>query len=266
MKKSIIFLAFILFIIGGFAQQTQAQSGGITYTEKYKPKMNLVKVNLTGIPLNNYSVQFERVLFKRLSIGVSYRKMPTKSLPFLSTLQEQIDDPDMNDMLGDLKIGNSAITPEVRLYLGKKGYGRGFYLAPFVRFTNYEADDFILKYDDENDQEQSINFGGDGKALTYGLMVGAQWSLSKHLVLDWWIVGPHYGNAKLNLNGVSSRVLGAEEQDILLDMMDDIVSEIEGVAELKTTATASVDQNGAKLNTNGLWGGIRAGISLGIKF
>ncbi|MFA5713282.1 MAG: DUF3575 domain-containing protein [Bacteroidales bacterium] len=266
MKKSIVILIFLLASFTGFAQQYQVEGRGFTYTEKYKPKMNLVKMNLTAIPLNNYSVQYERVLFKRVSVALSYRMMPTKKLPFLSSIQEQIDDPEVNEMLDNFKIGNSAITPEVRFYLGKKGYGRGFYISPFVRFANYEASDLLLNYDDENNQEQSIVFAGSGKSFTYGVMFGAQWSLSKHVVLDWWIAGPHFGNSKFNLDGVSSRVLGPPEQDVLQDFMNDITDEINNLAEIRTTATASVNENGAKLATDGLWGGIRAGISLGIKF
>lgn len=45
------------------------------------PKKNLIKVNLTSLPLNNYNGQFERVFGKKISIAVSYRYMPWEIFP-----------------------------------------------------------------------------------------------------------------------------------------------------------------------------------------
>lgn len=100
--------------------------------KEYIPK-NIFKVNLTALVLNNYMGQYERVLGKRVSVAISYRTMPESSVPFKSFILNQIDDPegDAEEILNNLKLSNYAITPEIRFYMGKKGYGRGFYIAPF---------------------------------------------------------------------------------------------------------------------------------------
>jgi len=232
-----------------------------TYNEEYKPKRNLIKLNLTGIPLRNYSVQYERVLSKRLSIAFSYRNMPEGNLPMKDFIIDNIDNPDQEaiDIINNFTISNYAITPEIRLYLGKKGYGRGFYIAPFYRSASYSGANMIFHYQDDNDVDQSVTLSGDIKSQTFGLMFGAQWSLSRFLVLDWWIIGPHAGNGKGDLIGTSSQTMTADQQEELRQNLEDF--EIPMVKK-----TVSVNSNGATMSVDGAWAGVRAGISLGIKF
>ena len=229
--------------------------------ENYNPRMNLVKLNLTGLPLRNYAVQYERVLTKRISAAISYRNMPQGNLPLKSTILDIVgeDDTEAVDIVNNLKISNYAITPEIRFYVGKKGYGRGFYLAPFVRIAGYEASNFKFNYEDENGTTQSISLSGDVNSTTFGLLLGAQWSLSKHVLLDWWILGPHGGNGKGDLIGISTRELSQYEQQEIRDALEEL-----DIPMIEKTVT--VNSSGATMNTDGFWGGLRAGISIGIKF
>jgi hypothetical protein len=143
--------------------------------------------------------------------------------------------------------------------MGKKGYGRGFYIAPFFRNANYAGGNLLFNYNDDNDVEQSITLSGDIKANTVGLLLGAQWSLSKFFVLDWWIIGPHYGKSNGELIGNSSRTLTPNEQEEIRQNLEDF-----DIPMVKKTVTVSA--NGAKMVVDGPWAGVRAGISLGIKF
>ncbi len=232
---------------------------GNYYDDAYKPKKNLLKLNLTALPLRNYSVQFERVLGKRVSIAVAYRNMPEGELPMKDFIIEQVgsEDQDAVDAINSFTLSNYAITPEIRFYMGKKGYGRGFYIAPFFRNASYAGGNLLFKYNDDDNNEQSITLSGDIKANTVGLLLGAQWSLSKLLVLDWWIVGPHYGTSKGEFNGKTS--LSLEEQEEVRQNLEDF-----DIPMVKKTV--SVNANGAKMVVDGPWTGVRAGISLGIKF
>lgn len=90
-------------------------------------------------------------------------------------------------------------------------------------------------------------------------MFGAQWFLGRHVCLDWWIMGPHYGSGNGSFSGISSQPLSQEEQN-------DLRRELENLDIPLTNKTVSVNANGATLILDGPWGGIRAGISLGIKF
>lgn len=227
----------------------------------YTPKKNLVKINLTGLPIRNYSIQYERVLSKVISIGLSYRNMPEGNLPFKNQILKQIDASDIEsrNIINSFTLSNYAITPEVRFYLGKKGYGQGFYIAPFFRNAGYKGNNFDVEYKDENNTLQTLSLSGDIKANTFGVLLGAQWSLSKHIVLDWWILGPHIGSGKGDLIGVSSRPLSASEQA-------DIKATLEDFEIPMVDKKITVNSQGATMNLDGSFGGLRAGLLIGIKF
>lgn len=250
MKKQISTLLFLFFI----ATISNAQS------ENPDIKKSIFKVNLTGLALNNYGVQFEQVLKKRLSLAVGYRSMPLGNIPFKTQLINQSTDPiATRDALDALKFGNSATTIEVRFYAGKKGFGRGFYVAPFYRNGKFKAEGIQFDYTNTANTTNSINLSGNLKGNTFGLLIGSQWSLGKYVCLDWWIVGPHYGSAKGLLIGKTSAPLTQQEQTSL-------TQELANFDVPLTKESYVVNANGASINLEGPWGGLRAGILLGIKF
>ncbi|MEY3245203.1 MAG: hypothetical protein RL253_359, partial [Bacteroidota bacterium] len=93
---------------------------------------NIAKFNLIGFSVNG---QYERILSKRVSIALSYKILPNGKFLFRGLIPT--NDPQARESLDNLTLSNSAITPEVRFYLGKKGYGQGFYLAPFFRNAKF---------------------------------------------------------------------------------------------------------------------------------
>lgn len=232
--------------------------GNSFYSE---PKMNLIKINLTGLPIRNYSIQYERVLNKMLSVSISYRNMPEGKLPFKTQILKSIDDSDTEakNIINNFTLSNYAITPEIRFYLGKKGYGQGFYIAPFFRIASYKGNNFDVEYEDETNNNQTISLSGDIKSNTIGVLFGAQWSLSKLIVLDWWILGPHIGSGKGDLAGLSSRTLSSTEQANINQTLEDFDIPF-------FDKEIIVNSQGATMKLDGLFGGIRAGISFGVKF
>lgn len=222
---------------------------------------NFIKINLTAIALKNYSVQYERVLNKTISLAVSFRTMPATTIPFKNLILNVVDedDADTKEVIENFKLSNFAFTPEIRFYLNKKGYGQGFYIAPFYRYANFKTSNLIFDYDTDSGGEGSIKLSGELTANTGGLMFGAQWALGKHMCLDWWILGPHFGSGTGTFSGISSQPLTANEQNDLREELNDIDIPL-------TKETVNVNANGASLKLDGPWAGIRAGISLGIKF
>jgi Protein of unknown function (DUF3575) len=256
-------------ISSGFAQSTlDEQSGGSPAPTKKtaekgndKQKMNIVKVNLMALGLKNYSFQYERILTKKISVAVGVRTMPTGSLPFQDIFVDQVadGDPDLESNIRSLKVGNFAITPEVRFYLSKKGYGRGFYIAPYYRYAKFKSEEFPVDYESGPSTTNTIKLKGDIATNSGGLMFGAQWHLGKVVTLDWWIIGAHYGTSKGTLSGIPSTPLTAQEQQ-------DIRDEIAAIDLPLTKITADVNANSVKAIIDGPWGGVRAGLTIGIKF
>lgn len=222
---------------------------------------NYFKVNLAALLLKNYSFQYERILSRKISIAIGFRTMPNTSVPFKNYVKEIVgdDDQETEDQIENLRMSSTAITPEVRIYLGKKGYGRGFYVAPFYRYGKYDVKGVDIKYDDGLGGESTMTMSGKLTGNSFGLMLGAQWFLGKHISLDWWMLGPHYGSGKGELTGVASKPLTIDEQADIRETLEDI--------DIPSTSTSvTVNANGANLKLDGPFAGIRWGLVLGFKF
>ena len=221
---------------------------------------NLVKMNVAALLFKNYSFQYERAISRKISIAGGIRFAPKSGVPFKSKIEDAIDDEETWESIKDFKTGNFAITPEVRFYLGKQVF-QGFYIAPFARYATYSAE-VTFGYDVDNGAggttRETIPLSGDLATLTGGLLFGAQWKLSKLVHLDWWILGPNYGTSSGNIAGQKS--LSQEEQNELLDALQ----ELDELPLVKSKYT--VDSNGAKVDFDGPWGGLRAGLSIGFRF
>ncbi|RZM10035.1 MAG: DUF3575 domain-containing protein [Pedobacter sp.] len=220
---------------------------------------NIIKLNLTSLPLKNISLQYERILSKKFAAALSFRTMPKSTLPFKNAFANSIGDgdADIEAAIRMLKVSNIAITPEFRWYVGKKGYGRGFYIAPFYRYSHYQVSDIVVNYETTLSGPGSVSLSGDLNTHTGGLLFGAQWLLGKRIMLDWWILGPHYGAGNGSFSGVSSRPLNALEQN-------EVRNELENYDIPLTNKKVTVNSSGAVVDLSGPWGGVRAGISVGM--
>lgn len=247
------------------AQTDPVFSDSILSTDKQikvkTQQRNFVKINLTAIALKNYSLQYERVVNRKISIAISFRTMPSTTLPFKNNILKLVGDTDPNTKkaIETFELSNFAFTPEVRFYLSKRGYGRGFYIAPFYRYASFNTNQLIFTYENSSNVESDISLSGKLTASTGGLMFGAQWPLAKHVSLDWWIFGPHYGSGSGNFTGVSDQPLTQVEQN-------DLRQQLENLDIPLTNKTVQVNANSASLKLDGPWGGLRAGLLLAIKF
>ncbi len=243
----VLFLVLLVVI-----QNTSAQE--IKKDTALKIDRNLVKINLIGFSING---QYERILSKRISIALSYRILPSGKFLFRGLIPTT--DPQARESLNNLIVSNSAITPEVRFYLGKKGYGQGFYLAPFFRSAKYGGKGIGIDFTLDNGQSATFNMEGNIKTNTYGLLLGAQWKLGKNFWLDWQILGPNYGSASGTINGKSNIALSANERTSLQNALNDIT-----IPFVRKNISVSPDE--AILSLQGPWAGLRTGISLGFGF
>ena len=222
---------------------------------------NIVKINLAPLLLKSYSLQYERVLNRKISLAVQYRLMPETEIPFKSMALKIVgdEDPDTKKIIEDFKMSNYAITPEVRIYLSRKGYGHGFYFAPFYRYASFTSNDLNVFYNDDNDVQQSVKMSGKLTSNTYGFMLGVQSALGKHILLDWSILGPHVGTAKGDFSGRFTKPLSSDEQ---LDMQQSL----EDIDIPFTDKTVDVNANTASMKIDGPWAGFRFNFALGFRF
>ncbi len=77
------------------------------------------------------------------------------------------------------KFNGFGITPEYRFYLSESAAPAGVYVAPFVRYQNFDLEDEVTL-----DEATFSSFGG-------GLLIGRQWIFKERVALDIFI-GPSY--------------------------------------------------------------------------
>lgn len=223
-------------------------------------KLNIVKVNLTSLAFKNGSFQYERILSRKTSVALGASFLPKTGLPFASTLSDQFgDNADAQRAIETTRLSNFTITPEFRFYLGK-GYGKGFYIAPFAR---YQQMDFEQEYSFTASSGKVHNplIGGKIKNFGGGLLFGAQWMLSNKISFDWWIAGPLYGSSNGDLWGTD------DMSDLTPADRADLENDIESVDIPLTKLDATIGQNRIDVKLSGPYAGIRAfGFALGFRF
>jgi hypothetical protein len=223
---------------------------------------DIVKINMASLPLKNVSVQYEYIVKKKLSLAFGVRVMPTSAIPaedaILRLVAKNNGHANSKALVRVSRIGNIAITPELRFYLDK-GYGQGLYIAPYYRFSSFTSNTLILNYTEANGPKRTMTMNGEMTAHSAGAMMGAQWFLGRHFVIDWWIAGAHFGVANGKFIGVPATELSTGEQADVRYTLDNI--DIPLVSKTTTVAAAEVETK-----FDGSFGGLRAGILVGIRF
>lgn len=273
MKRTLLFLGLLAASPLAFAHDGPLlPKGGATQdvepgpaTEGTDLPLNIIKMNASALIVKNFSFQYERILTKRIGVAMGLRLMPKSGLPFRNTIEKIVEEDNADNsseisrFLKETRMGGFAITPEFRYYLGK-GYGQGFYIAPFLRYERFNISS-VYPYENKDKITTDINFTGHYKTVGIGVLLGSQFRLSNRLTLDWWILGPYYTAPRINLEGVGYN-LSAEDQKELKNELEDTKIEI-GSFKIN----ASVDGNRAEVNTKGSLAAIRGfGLCLGVRF
>lgn len=237
MKKTLL-AAMLLGTIPAFAQTVE--------------RPNLVKTNVTAFAFRNFGLHYERILNKRFSVGIIGSTLAKGSIPYASSFN-------IDTEFQNMKFGGTTMTIEPRYYVGK-GFGEGFYIAPYYRYSQYKVSDFVYNAE-YNNETIPVALAGKATAHSGGIMLGAQWFLGKkdNIVLDAYFIGAHYGASKGDINGTTTKTLTAAEQQEIKKQLDDSSLPV-------VKYTTSVNAHGANMKIDGPWAGLRFGLSLGYRF
>ena len=236
-----------------------------------KENPNQIKFNVMTLAGSKVSLEYERLLAKHVAIGVAVSMRPEANLPLRSSIADIIDDDRLTPLIEGFRGSNFSVTPELRFYTSSKGDMRGFYIAPFVKYTAHEVlvpyhFDYEVKYYGRTvyDREEIINLEGNTKSYTAGVSFGVNFKLSKHLMLDWRIVGPGYGFMDGQLVGKAQ--LADYEQDGLRAELADLSKSLEDMP-MGIDVDYSVNGEGVTFDVNkSPWATVRTGLSLSYKF
>lgn len=251
--KKLSLIAFALCAFSGLkAQEEEAMP--------VAPKMNIIKTNVTGYIFRNINLSYERSINRWFSMNIGFGIMPEGKIPFKNSILNDDDE----ERFKNLEAKASNFTIEPRFYLGK-GYGKGFYFAPYYRYSKVTSNtfDFIYDYRAINNITYQIPLKGSGDTSgnSGGLMVGAQFFLNKSqsFVLDFWIAGAHYGKGKGDF------VLSGNV-NLTPEMQAQLKAEIEKLDIPYVDYTVQTNSSGATIDVDGPWAGFRSGLSLGYRF
>ncbi|KPH12415.1 DUF3575 domain-containing protein [Chryseobacterium sp. ERMR1:04] len=248
-KYLIVILCFLL-------SKVEAQESGPVSSDK----MNIIKTNVTGYVFRNINLSYERSINQWFSINVGFGTMPEGKVPFINSFLNDEDE----KRFQNLRVKATNFTIEPRFYIGK-GFGKGFYIAPYYRYSKVTSNtfDFYYDYNAANAVTFQIPLKGSGSTNgnSGGVMVGAQFFLNKSesLVLDFWIAGGHYGSGKGDFILTSDYILTPE-------MQAQLKKEIENLDIPFVDYTVETNERGAKIKVDGPWAGFRSGLSLGYRF
>jgi len=253
--KKLLIIASSIWISGVHAQLAAPSQVNTTPEDK----MNIIKTNITGYAFRNINVSYERSINRWFAVNVGFGTVAEGKVPFMNAFLSEENEKDFQN----LKIKATNFTIEPRFYIGE-GYGKGFYFAPYYRYSKVSTNTFDYTYD-------YTAFGttipiplkglGDASGNSGGLMVGTQFFLNKQhsFILDFWIAGAHYGSGKGNFSLTSNIILTPE-------MQKELKNEIENLDIPFVDYTVETNANGAKIKLDGPWAGFRSGFSLGYRF
>jgi hypothetical protein len=164
-----------------------------------------------------------------------------------------VNDPDIQ--VQNIQIGNFALTPEFRYYFGKQAL-KGLYIAPYLRYANFKMQ-APVNYTSLLTQK-TANFTGNISSFSGGLLIGDQFRLSKRLILDFWIIGGHFGGSNGNLSFTAS-LTPQEQQDIRQTLSNTKIPLFH--------IQYDINSNGGTITSKGAWIGFRGiAFNLGYRF
>lgn len=222
-------------------------------------KMNIIKTNVTAYAFRNINLTYERAFTRWFSVNMGFGTMPEGKVPFINSFLNDEDE----KRFQNLEAKSFNFTIETRFYLGA-GYGKGFYIAPYYRYSKITSNTFDFYYDytfTGTTFQIPLKGLGNTNGNSGGIMVGTQFFLTprRNLVLDLWIAGAHYGVGKGDFTMTSDIPLTP-------DMQAELKREIENLDIPYVNYTVETNTNGARVMIDGPWIGFRTGLSLGYRF
>ena len=264
MIKQTILLAIGAFL---FCSITSAQTTTPPTTAKQAVPLinkNLIKFNLAGALLNNYTFQYERVLSRKQSIALTIGISPNVPLPFKSTLLNAFGgNSDAKRAIETTRFTRYTVNLEYRFYFSGNA-PKGLYFAPFLRYMNMKlSQDYTFTPSDNKLHTAHMNSGFNGFGA--GFLIGDQFLLGPHWAIDWWILGPFYGT-KITADFVAT---DPQMGDMSAEDLAKLKNDIESVKLPLYTTTATITQatNTVEAKVVGPYYGVRSfGICIAYRF
>lgn len=195
----------------------------------FSQQKNAIKFNVAGPLTQTYSLQYERMLSKKLSFNNTFFYRQKSLIP----LGTQVDTLAKRYGVGitgikfkyifmnEARVGVRGYAPELRYYIGKKK-NRSF-VALFGQYEDFDmavpASLAVLYKGIIVDVKTPVNFTFN--TISGGLLVGKQWKWNR-MGVDLVIIGPHFGKAKAFYAVAQTELLSKLSEDEKVYLKDKI--------------------------------------------
>lgn len=173
---------------------------------------NVIKTSPLGYIYGKYNLQYERMLTDYSSVNVSASYIQ----PNLFGLQDYISGILTENFDATWKLNGAALSADYRLYTQKESGPKGFYVAPYLRYTKVGS---VLRTDaniylvDDKGVATTIDYLETGMSFLrygFGVKIGTQWLIADRVSIDWNFGGigadmyqtNFYEESKAYVNGV----------------------------------------------------------------
>ena len=223
----------------------------------------MVKANLSSLAIGNPQFSYEFALFKPISLSIGYGTLLSDKLPSASITKMNLNESPIIDVWEYTNANLQEFVFEIRTYLGK-GYGKGLYTGVFYQTALLDVKEFPFRIA----SDFVLNGFGNIVSNSYGILLGAQFNLGKHLVLDVFI-NPKYsiidGNIAAFTNNEWSGSSSVQDIAYTPGFYDETIVPLGG-GEFGSQPRVSFVRTGSSAYIFGSFIDIRAGINLGFRF
>jgi uncharacterized protein DUF3575 len=226
-------------------------------------KHNGIKINVYSLFINNYSVSFERLIGRKISVQLGYRYQPYNYLMenpfgrFLTKKGAPIDYAYYN-----FKTSNNTFTLDFKFYTGKKPGMQGLWFGAFGRYAMFDADNTDFNYITESDVEYKVPLVSNFHAWGGGIIAGRQWIIKKLITVEYTLGFQlcEFGGSVIShkdLSGLTAQQKGEVKADI---------SDLFFINDKSYISNLIVDDKGVNGQITGPFLGIRSALTVGIIF
>ena len=139
---------------------------------------NAIKINLLSPVARTFNIAYEHAINENGSLQLGFYYTGVK--------------------VSDTKLSGWGVTPEYRFYLSSTPAPNGFYVAPFLRYNSFTAQD---NSNNTVNKATVTQFGG-------GVVVGRQWVFKERVTFDMFI-GPKYQSSNVKVTSGSDSFSGS---------------------------------------------------------
>ena len=201
MKKLFLFAILILFCLGLNAQD----------------RPNAIKILPMNLPLNNLSLEYERMINTKNSVefGLGIPLNSSFVNKFGMTWSE-------SEHISSNHLGIYSMRGAYRHYTGKSMLPKGFYVAPFLKYQHVSAaaDNVRFVTDTEIPYSYSEDYDVKIGTISLGCQLGYQFLISKTISLDLFFFGLEGGLGKINAHVTTNN--SEETANIRQDIQDKV--------------------------------------------